>query len=147
MKSLQFINESLNSLNNSKFFAGLIMIMLNIGSKYVTIKLSKTQEQFLQNSIARQILIFSIIWMGTRDVIMSLLLTASFVVMTDYLFNENSSFCIVPENMRALNEHIDINDDNIVSESELNNALKILEKAKNREKKKHQMELVNSFRF
>ena len=34
------ILESLKSLNNSKFFAGLVMIMLNIGSKYVTVELS-----------------------------------------------------------------------------------------------------------
>ena len=27
------------------------MIMLNIGSKYVTIELSKSQEQYLRNSI------------------------------------------------------------------------------------------------
>ena len=39
---------SLNSLNNSRFFAGLVMIMLNIGSKYVTIELSKSQEQYLK---------------------------------------------------------------------------------------------------
>ena len=29
-----------SSLNNNKFFAGLVMIMLNIGSKYITIELS-----------------------------------------------------------------------------------------------------------
>ena len=31
----------LSYLNNSKFFAGLVMIMLNIGSKYITVELSK----------------------------------------------------------------------------------------------------------
>ena len=43
------ILEYLKALNNSKFFAGLVMIMLNIGSKYVTIELSKNQEQYLKN--------------------------------------------------------------------------------------------------
>ena len=42
-------------------FAGLVMIMMNIGSKYVNLKLSKNQEEFLKGAIARQILIFSII--------------------------------------------------------------------------------------
>ena len=41
----------LGYLNNSKFFAGLVMIMLNIGSKYITIELSKSQEQYLKNKI------------------------------------------------------------------------------------------------
>ena len=88
------IRENLASLNNSKFFAGIVMIMLNIGSKYITIELSKTQEEYLKNHVARQILIFSISWMGTRDILMSLALTAIFVVMTEFLFNENSKNCI-----------------------------------------------------
>ena len=56
----------LGYLNNSKFFAGLVMIMLNIGSKYVTIELSKSQEAYLKNSVGRQLLIFAISWMGSR---------------------------------------------------------------------------------
>ena len=52
---------SIDSVNGSRFFAGLIMIMMNIGSKYVNLKLSKNQEEFLRGAIARQILIFSII--------------------------------------------------------------------------------------
>ena len=38
------LGESLSGLNNSKFFAGLVMILLNIGSKYITIKISKSQK-------------------------------------------------------------------------------------------------------
>ena len=34
------IGSYLGSLNNSKLFAGLIMIILNIGSKYINIKLN-----------------------------------------------------------------------------------------------------------
>ena len=54
------IMHYINSLNNSKFFAGIVMIMLNIGSKYITIKLSKSQEAYLRNSIGHQILVFAI---------------------------------------------------------------------------------------
>jgi len=38
---VSFILEYLKALNNSKFFAGLVMIMLNISSKYVKVELSK----------------------------------------------------------------------------------------------------------
>ena len=74
------ILEYLKALNNSKFFAGLVMIMLNIGSKYVTIELSKNQEQYLKNNIGRQILVFAISWMGSRDILVALALTAIFTV-------------------------------------------------------------------
>ena len=77
------------------------MIMLNIGSKYITIKLSKSQEAYLRNTIARQMLIFSIIWMGTRDVLVSIGMTAAFSILTTHLFNEESSFCIIPYNLNT----------------------------------------------
>ena len=71
----------LGRLNSSKFFAGLVMILLNIGSKYITIELSKSQEAYLRNSLGRQMLIFAISWMGSRDILIALALTAIFNVL------------------------------------------------------------------
>ena len=42
------IIKTINSLNNSKYFAGIAMLLLNIGSKYISIELSDSQEEFLQ---------------------------------------------------------------------------------------------------
>jgi len=143
---LKFVHNSIMSLNNSKFFSGLIMIMLNIGSKYITIELSKNQEEYLRNSIGRIILIFSITWMGTRDIYMSLALTASFIIMTQYLFNENSSMCIMSEKYKRFNEVLDKNKDNRVSDKEIGEAIAILEKARTRENKRTQLQLLNTFK-
>ena len=127
---------SIDSVNGSRFFAGLVMIMMNIGSKYVNLKLSKNQEEFLRGAIARQVLIFSIIWMGTRDIITSLILTAVFVILTDHLFNEESRFCVVSKVVKKYKNVLDTNGDNIVSEKELEAAMKIVEKHKDELKKK-----------
>ena len=59
---IDHLKYATNSINNSKFFAGLVMIILNIGSKYITVRLSKSQEAYLGGTIARQLLIFSVIW-------------------------------------------------------------------------------------
>ena len=99
----------LGYLNNSKFFAGLVMIMLNIGSKYVTIELSKSQEAYLKNSVGRQLLIFAISWMGSRDILIALALTAIFTVLTDHLFNEESPMCIFLMKYRQFEEVLDLN--------------------------------------
>ena len=123
-----------NMLNNSKFFAGVVMIMLNIGSKYITIKLSKTQEAYLRNSIGHQILVFAICWMGTRDIITSLILTTIFIVLTQHLFNENSRFCMLPEKWKKFEEVLDLDGDGKLTEDEVSQAIKILEKAKNKKK-------------
>ena len=128
---------SIDSVNGSRFFAGLVMIMMNIGSKYVNLKLSKNQEEFLRGAIARQILIFSIIWMGTRDIITSLVLTAVFVILTDHLFNEESRFCVVSKVVKKYKNVLDTDGDNVVSEKELEAAMKIVEKHKNELKKKN----------
>jgi len=53
----------LHTLNTHPMFIGLMVIMLNIGSKYITIKLSKSQEQYIKNSLGRQFLIFAIMCM------------------------------------------------------------------------------------
>ena len=131
------------SLNNSKFFAGLIMIFMNVGSKYVTIELSKTQEQYLRNTLARQLLIFSISWFGTHDIFMSLALVAIFHVLTQHLFNENSPFCVIPPQWRELKEFVDKDGDGNVSETELNQAIKVLEKAKEEQRRKKQKDLID----
>lgn len=132
---LNSIMYYINSLNNSKFFAGMIMIMLNIGSKYITIKLSKTQEAYLRNSIGHQILVFSICWMGTRDIITSLILTTIFIVLTQHLFNENSKFCLLPEKWKKFEEVLDLDGDGKVTEDEVSQAIKILSNAKNKKNK------------
>lgn len=143
---IQKINENLASLNNSKFFAGLVMIMLNIGSKYITIELSKTQEEYLKNHVARQILIFSISWMGTRDILMSLALTAIFVVMTEFLFNENSQFCVIPMEYRKYKDVLDLNGDGVVTPDEIKKAEELLKKAKQQQVNTGMLKTLNQFK-
>jgi hypothetical protein len=134
-----------NKINNSKIFAGIIMIMLNIGSKYITIKLSKSQEEYFKNSIARQLLIFSIVWMGTRDVILSLFLTATFIVLTDHLFNEESNFCVIPPSLKNHAHVLDTNNDGYVSKEEVESAMKIVEKANKQKRKQSHLRMAENF--
>ena len=118
------------------------MILLNIGSKFISIQFSKSTEEYLKMNITKQILVFSMAWMGTRDIYTALVLTAVFTILSDHLFNEESPYCIVPEKYRILNTLIDINQDGVVSEQEINAAIAILEKAKKEKTKKEQK---NSF--
>lgn len=139
------VRNALNNLNNSKLFSGLVMIMLNIGSKYITVELSKSQEAYLRNSVARQFLIFSIIWMGTRDVLVSIAMTAAFVILTEHLFNEESNYCIIPPYLRSYEELIDDDNDGIISREEIKKAKRILEKAKRREKRRSHLQMLETF--
>ena len=144
-ESLSFIHDHVLFLNNSKFFAGIVMILLNIGSKFITVQFSKSAEEYLKMNVTKQLLVFSMAWMGTRDIYIALVLTAVFTILSDHLFNEESPYCIVPEKYKILHKLVDTNQDGVVSEQELNSAISILEKAKKAKTKKDQQSAFLTF--
>jgi len=123
------------------------MIMLNVGSKFISIQFSKSTEEYLKYSISKQLLVFAMAWMGTRDIYTALALTAIFVVLSDHLFNEESRLCIVPHEYRVLNKVIDANSDGKVTEAEVNQALAILEKAKKEKQLREQKDAMLKFDY
>jgi len=132
-----YANQYVKNINDSKIFAGIMIILLNIGSKFVTIKLSPSMESYLKYTFSRQILVFAIAWMGTRDIYIALTITIIFAICVDYLFNENSALCCLPEAFTQY--HIDLLEENgpnnlkkddKVTEDEIRRAQEVLEKAK-----------------
>ena len=144
---LSYVNHHVMYLNNSKFFAGVIMILLNVGSKFITIQFSKSTEEYLKMTVTKQLLVFAMAWMGTRDIYTSLGLTAIFTILSEYLFNEESHLCIVPHNYRILHKLVDTNEDGVVTEPELAAAIAVLEKAKREKQRKEQKEQFKKFDF
>ena len=65
------MRDLISSLNNSKLLMGLAMLLLNVGSKYIEIGLSRTQEEALRNALGRELLIFAVVFTATRDIITS----------------------------------------------------------------------------
>jgi uncharacterized membrane protein (DUF485 family) len=91
MDVLSFIS----TLNSSKFFSGCLMILMNLGSKYVGLELSEFQEEFLSKKVTRRIIIFTIFFIATRDIIISIILTGLFILFIGGIFNDNSKFCLI----------------------------------------------------
>jgi hypothetical protein len=124
------------------------MLLLNVGSRYVELGFSKTQEQALRNGLGREIFIMAVVFMGTRDIIISILMTAAFIVLSDYALNERSSFCILPESMKKIANAVDINNDGVISPAEEEKAMAILrraEKQKNFQKQAEYASYMNKF--
>ena len=141
----EFVHDKILSLNDSKFFAGIIMILLNIGSKFITMRFSKSQEAYLKLVLSRQLLIFSIAWMGTRDIYMALTITAVFIVLADFILNEESKFCILPDKFKDFYKILDTDGDGVLTDDEINNSIKILEKAKKMNQKQNNMKAYEKF--
>ena len=135
--------EILDTLNSSKYFTGIMMIILNIGSRFVEIKLGSSMESFIKYNVARELLIFTIAWMGTRDIIVSIILTASFVVLSEFLLNHKSRFCVLSDKYKTIN--VDANSDGVISDSEINKAIETLEKAKKQKEKNRNLNLLDFY--
>ena len=129
------LDKFIDNINKSKIFAGLSLLMLNVGSKHIDISLSPAQEAIFKNSITKQFLIFSIAWVGSRDVYTALLITCGYVLITEILLNGKSNFSLLPEKLKKMEADIDTNNDGIIQDAELEKAINIIRKYK--EKNKH----------
>jgi hypothetical protein len=127
-----YVNEQIQALNSSKVFAGIMIITLNIVSRFVNIKLSKTMESYLKYTFSKYVLVFTIAWMGTRDIYIALFIMGCFAIVSDFLFNEESIFCILPEEFKDHYLSILEEQENManVTDEEIAKAKKVLEKAK-----------------
>ena len=103
--TVNYIHNNIQLMNQSKIFAGLMIIILNIASKFVIIQLPKTVESYLKFTFSRDLLVFAIAWMGTRDIYIALGIVCLFIFVVDFLCNEKSALCILPENF--IDSHVE----------------------------------------
>lgn len=71
----------IEALNTNKFFLGVAVILLNIGSRYLVDEFSTDPADYDRNLLLRRLAVFAVCFVATRDVVVSLVLTAAFVVL------------------------------------------------------------------
>ena len=118
------IIDFINYLNTSPFFYAIVMLLLNLGSKYVDIELPDEHKEFLSNNITRRVVIFTIVFMATRDIITSLIVTCLFIILIFNLLNKKSKYCLLPSSFKKLDE----NQDGVIDNNEIKKAYEILQK-------------------
>jgi len=89
---LHHIHHAVTFLNSNTIFAGIMLIILNVGSRFIVHELSHDDKEYSQNLFLRRIAIFAVLFIGTKDVIISLILTAAFVVLSAGLFRGKGPF-------------------------------------------------------
>ena len=135
--------RSSNGMQKTVVFIGLMMIFMNLGSRYIEIKLTKGQEMIMKN-IAREVLIFTIAFMGSRDILIALIITAVFIILSNFVFNEKYKYNILPEKYKKLASVIDTNNDNNISQEEIDNAYEILKKANDQNQLHNKLNMLNN---
>jgi hypothetical protein len=82
------------SVNSNPYFIGLMMLLLNLGGRFLALEISKEQEKFLSHPVVRRFFLFAVLFVGTRNLIIAAGLTVIVIILLGYLFNENSELCL-----------------------------------------------------
>lgn len=86
----------IDTLNSSKTFGGIAMVIMSIGSKYVFSDITEFQERIITRTFFKKIILFCIFFTATRDVILSLILSFMYLLLMHGLLNEKAAFNICP---------------------------------------------------
>ena len=89
------IEKILTHLNGSKYLSGIMMLLLNIGGKQISKEISFFHEKILNHPIVRRLFVFVAVFIATKDIKISLIVTAAFVLIVTGLLHEDSHYCVL----------------------------------------------------
>ena len=86
----------LTTINSSKYMISLAYLFLNLSGRFLTLELTKQQESFLAEKALRPIILFSVMFVATRNLAAAFWSTALFLSVIWIFANENHSLCLIP---------------------------------------------------
>jgi hypothetical protein len=101
MAPINPIEGFLQIFNSNPYFIGIMMLILNLGGRFISLEVTKKQEQFLQLPWVRRGLIFTVLFVATRNIWVAFWATVTVILFLGYLFNENSALCIFGQGGKA----------------------------------------------
>jgi hypothetical protein len=101
MAPINPIDAFLQIFNSNPYFIGIMMLILNLGGRFISLEVTKKQEQFLQLPWVRRGLIFTVLFVATRNIWVAFWATLTVILFLGYLFNENSALCIFGQGGKA----------------------------------------------
>lgn len=119
----------LDLLNNNRMFWGVTMLLLNLGSRFVVADLGKFHETILTNEYFKKIILFSMFFVATRDILAAFVLTILYIIVIDGLLHEKHKFCIIPKKyIYDIQNKQDINENQYLQAKQLVLAYEIKDK-------------------
>jgi hypothetical protein len=88
---LRYIHE----INMNPYLLGIAYILLNLGGRFMVLSVTPGQEAFLQNIVIRPLLLYAIMFIGTRNLVVAFWLTLLVLASLHYLLNENSDWYLL----------------------------------------------------
>lgn len=94
------IEQIFLTLNTNPYFIGLMMLLLNLGGRFIGMEISKEQEKVFTHPWVRRALIFTVLFVATRNVFVALIMTVFVLLLLSFLLNENSDLYLWGSNKR-----------------------------------------------
>lgn len=90
-----------HAFSGNMYVSGIIMILLNAGTSHLMRDLTPITDRVFSVVWMRRLVLFAIFFTAIRHLWISILLTLIFTLFIDVLFNENSSYCLIPYDWRV----------------------------------------------
>ena len=123
-------------LNQNKIVWGVSMLLLNIGSRYVIADLGKSHEYILTNQVVKKIVVMSMFFVATRDLLTSFLLTIAYILIVDGILHDKKNFCLLPKKILNKFNTTNINNEDYIRAKSIIIAYEKQGKAKKEETEK-----------
>ena len=99
--------ESGEGFFDNKYIIGIVMVIINFGARFIVNELNEEQKKLINSKYLRRIIIFLVIFMATRDIVISLVLTVVVILVIFEFFNEDSEYSLVPKKEKVIKDDLD----------------------------------------
>jgi hypothetical protein len=69
--------------DDNKYLLGVMILLVNLGSRHLVDEFSKDDNEYNRNIMLRRIAIFAVFFIGTRDLFVSFILTAAYILIAN----------------------------------------------------------------
>jgi len=94
--TLEVIGQAITMASSNPYIIGTFYLLMNLGGRYLSLELTKKQEAFLQWPYLRPILLFSVLFIATRNFVVAAVGTLVVFFILWVAANENSPYCMIP---------------------------------------------------
>lgn len=92
MDSLEHLQIYLDQMSENKIFIGLIMVLVNIGARFIIEELNEEHKLIIQNTYFRKLVVFCSVFMATRDIGVSLIVTIIFAIIINEILGKEEEY-------------------------------------------------------
>ena len=78
------------------------MVIINLGARFIVNELNEDQRNMINSKYLRRILIFLVIFMATRDIVITIILSVVVILFVFEFFNSDSEYSLVPKKEKVL---------------------------------------------